>query len=133
MGRIRIAILFITLQLSFIVVFNAQAEPVTFDCSYPLMANLDGIELAEEDFNLQFLVDPESDKAYMIGNVGTVEVIHLNNDLGVSFIEVTGTGNVMTTTITFGLVSVHSRHTIIPAGEKGELLPSQYYGICVKK
>jgi hypothetical protein len=49
---------------------------------------------------------------------------------GITFIEITGGGNVMTTTIDQKMVSAHSRNTVVLGGD---LLPSQYYGKCVSK
>jgi hypothetical protein len=45
---------------------------------------------------------------------------------GLTFVEVTRSGNVMTTTIARDGAAVHSRNAII--GET--LFPSQYYGTC---
>ena len=42
------------------------------------------------------------------------------------FIEFTGSGNVVTTTITEKGVSVHSRNSVV----FGKLIPSQYYRTC---
>ncbi len=47
----------------------------------------------------------------------------------IAFLEVTATGNLMTTTIDSNGVSAHSRHTVA----MGELLASQFYGTCVTK
>lgn len=78
---------------------------------------------------LQFLSDEEAGKSYIIGNNGAEEVAELKNAGGVTFVEVTGTGNVSVTTITHDLKSVHSRNTIL-ALTKNELIPSQHYGTC---
>jgi hypothetical protein len=107
---------------------DAIAGPMTFECTFPISSTFDegNVEVEKGDFKMQFLVD--ADKAYMIGNNGANEVMTIGNDGGVTFIEVTGTGNVMMTTFNNN-GAVHSRHTII--GET--LLPSQYYGTCIKK
>lgn len=65
----------------------------------------------------------------MIGNQGSTKVHLLNTDDGVSFIEITGSKNVMATTLDKNGASVHSRNSVI----NGELVPSQYYGTCVIK
>ena len=44
----------------------------------------------------------------------------------VSFVEITGAGNVVTTTVTEKGVCVHSHNSVI----FGKLVPSQYYGSC---
>ncbi|GLO63828.1 hypothetical protein MACH09_43360 [Vibrio sp. MACH09] len=48
----------------------------------------------------------------------------------ITFVEITGVKNVMTTTMAFDNgKSVHSRNTV----SFGDLIPSQYYGSCVDK
>ena len=66
----------------------------------------------------------------MLGNNGNSPVVHIDKGNGISFIEITGLGNVMSTTIDKKMNSVHSRNSV---GFSGELIPSQYYGSCVKK
>jgi len=66
----------------------------------------------------------------MVAKNGSVDVITvINSQGGVTFIEKTLTGNIMTTSITDGGKSVHSRNSIVA----GELVPSQYYGSCYKQ
>ena len=48
---------------------------------------------------------------------------------GMAFIEITDSGNVMTTAITSNGESVHSRNTVII----DSIVASQYYGRCVQK
>lgn len=62
----------------------------------------------------------------MVGNQGSAEVKMLISELGFTFIEITGAGNVITTTIDSAGDSVHSRNTVIG----GKLVPTQYYGNC---
>ena len=79
---------------------------------------------------LNFLIDPSVKKAYMMANNGASEVIVIpNDDAAVSFIEVTKSGNVMTTTITDKGRAVHSRNSVM----RGDLNPSQYLGTCSRK
>ena len=51
------------------------------------------------------------------------------NKDGVSFVEITASGNVMVTAITKSGEAVHSRNGIM----FNELVPSQYYGKCVRQ
>ncbi len=127
----------IIILFCFIIIPNiGYSETVTFQCVYPTHARLDeekGAVVGKEDFSLMFLLDLEASKAYMIGSEGSDEVIFLRQAAGFTLIETTGTGNVMTTTISNGMDSVHSRHPIIPAGETAKIIASQYYGFCSLK
>lgn len=104
---------------------SAAAEIVTFVCQYEIVASPDGLKLAK-DFKLTFIVDNESDKAYMLGNLGTEDVLMRSTEEAVNFIEITDAGNIMLTTIDASGFSVHSRHTVM----FGEIVSSQYYGNC---
>jgi hypothetical protein len=64
-----------------------------------------------------------------MGNNGSAEVKVIQNLGGISFVEVTTSGNVMVTTITKSGDAVHSRNAVMQA----QLIPSQYYGRCVAK
>jgi hypothetical protein len=64
-----------------------------------------------------------------MGNAGSSEVQIINGTHGISFLELTQTGNVMVTSITNAGDSVHSRNSII----FDKLIPSQYYGKCAKQ
>ncbi len=101
------------------------ADTVTYICTYPIYATVDGLDLAE-NFTLTFIIDEENDKSYMVGNNGSSEVTSIPGEGQVTFIEVTATANVMTTTILTTGASVHSRNSVI----LGDLLASQYYGTC---
>ena len=102
------------------------AETSTYYCDYPSYSDQEGNHPVKTEFVLTFLIDLDAGKAYMVGNNGSEEVNVLAGDDYVSFIEVTATGNVMTTAITSDGTSVHSRNSII----LGDLIPSQYYGTC---
>jgi hypothetical protein len=78
---------------------------------------------------LTYIVDKEADKSYLLGNNGSSEVYRFDSDDQLSFLEVTGTLNIMSTTIDSNMDSVHSRNSVI----LGKLIPSQYYGKCVVK
>ncbi len=100
----------------------------TFECKFTSYSTKQGNK--KEDLQLTYVVDDAADKAYMVGNNGSSEVIKIDKGNGISFIEITGLGNVMTTTIDKEHTAVHSRNTV---GFTGELLPSQYYGHCSGK
>lgn len=106
-----------------------SAEIVTFVCDYTTVSTSEGHEKVSSSFVLTFIVDSDSDNAYMIGNQGTEDVILIAGDDKVTFIEVTDTNNVMSTTIDSVSDSVHSRHTVL----FGKLLAQQYYGSCTSQ
>lgn len=99
----------------------------TYECQFDTFSN--GKTIAKEDFKLTFLLDEESGKAYVVGNNGSNEVAHIYRGDGRTFVEITNTGNVMSTTLTPEMDAVHSRHSVM----LGELMPSQYYGKCTAK
>ncbi len=90
--------------------------------------NENGNHKVKDRFVLTFIVDMTKKTAYMLGSQGTEEVTLIPSGVGegVSFVEITGVGNVMTTAIDSKGNSVHSRNTII----HGEIVPTQYYGKC---
>lgn len=106
---------------------SAAAELKTYRCNYERYANGEKIQEVEKPFELIFVADP-SGRVTLIGNQGSSEVMGVWNKAGegVSFIEVTAAGNVMTTVVDSKGATVHSRHTII----NGEAVPSQFYGHC---
>lgn len=116
----------ITFMLSLSLCSVVEAAPTTLVCDYHKYASPDGVNKVSEKFQLNFIVDSNADKAYVLGNNGTEEVTMLPSGEGFTFIEVTAVGNVMTTTVDTKGGSVHSRNTVL----HGELIPSQYYGIC---
>jgi len=106
----------------------SHAETINFKCNFDKYADPSGVKKGK--FDLQFIIDTESKKSYMVGNNGSSEVHSLmNDDGGVSFLEVTGSGNIMSTSIVTTGEAVHSRNTIM----FGKLTPSQYYGNCTQK
>jgi hypothetical protein len=108
---------------------TAFAETSTFVCNYPKYSDDEGLHSVKDKFVLTFIVDSDKGNAYMVGNQGSTEVKMLLSELGFTFIEITGVGNVMTTTIDSTNGAVHSRNTVIA----GKLIPTQYYGKCVFK
>jgi hypothetical protein len=105
------------------------AEVTTYFCTYSHVSDQDGVNDAEDPFVLTFLMNEESGECYMLGKLGATQVIPVVKENQITFIEITETGNVMTTTIDSKLGTVHSRNTVI----LGEMSPSQYYGTCIIK
>ena len=108
---------------------SAFAETVTYICDYPTWSDQEGAHKVNKKFVLTFIVDKTNDKSYFLGNNGSTEVYKVESEGQISFFEITGTGNLMTTTIDASMSSVHSRNSVL----LGELIPSQYYGKCQKK
>ncbi|PLW69458.1 hypothetical protein [Pseudohalioglobus lutimaris] len=117
----------IFLAIFFLNTSQANAETMGFDCHFDRYS-MDG-KTGEEDFKLSYLVDDESGKGYLMGNQGTSEVTVIPSEGQVTFIEVTTSGNVMTTTWVISGPAVHSRNTVF----MGKLRGSQYYGSCEMK
>ena len=107
----------------------ATAELQTFECEYRMYADETGSHTVKQEFELLYIVDSESQTAYLHGNMGSSKVQSIGGIGSISFIEVTPAGNVMVTTVDSSLKSVHSRNTV----SSGELIPSQYYGQCIVK
>ena len=105
------------------------AESTVFSCKYPAYSNIKGLH-TDDKLILKIRMEEVTQKAYMLGNNDAlieVTMIPQNDGNGMTFLEVTDSGNVTTTSIDTNGMSVHSRNTIID----GMLLPSQYYGECV--
>ena len=105
----------------------ALAEVYTFECNYPTYSDKAGVQ-ESNGFEVKFVSDTDTGKAYMSGNNGSTEVsLFMRADKeGVNVLEMTDSGNMMLTTILFSGQSVHSRNSAI----MGEFIASQYYGIC---
>ncbi|MFO1257247.1 MAG: hypothetical protein U1E78_02325 [Gammaproteobacteria bacterium] len=95
-------------------------------CKYLVYSDQEGPHKTD-DFVLEFSKDTTSNNFYLKGNNGISDVKYVKGSSGINFVEVTGVGNIMLTTIDEKGNSVHSRHTIMG----GEIVPSQYYGHCV--
>ncbi len=120
---LRIMIIFIVFSPSL-----AKAAAISYDCDFTTIATPEG--LSKESFKLKFLFDSMTEKSVIMGNNGVADVAFVNNaGGGLSFVEITATGNIMTTTITDNGDAVHSRNGIMFGNE---LIPSQYYGKCIK-
>lgn len=108
---------------------SALAATASYTCSFAVEASPKGLAKQSKPFELRFVVDTTAEKAYLLGNTGASEVEVIPNTDGVSFVEVTRSGNVMVTAITAGGEAVHSRNGIMFK----ELVPSQFYGKCTKQ
>jgi hypothetical protein len=105
----------------------SQAATLSFTCNFPLAASPSGVKKESKPFELRFVSDIKTKKSYLLGNNGSSEVTPIGNQHGgVTFIEVTGSGNVMATVIAASGEAVHSRN----GNMFGKLIPSQYYGKC---
>ena len=106
----------------------AICKTIEYKCSYPKYASIEGIK-TEKSFELTFMIDETTKKTYMKGNNGISELKMIDVQFGgISFLEITDGGNIVTTAIDKNNLSVHSRNSII----MGELVASQYYGKCIK-
>jgi hypothetical protein len=110
-------------------VSTSLAGTTTFVCDYKTYSDPEGTHRVNDPFVLTFLIDTQAEKSYMVGNNGSSEVKLFANDDGFTLVEITEAGNVMVTAITYKGKSVHSRSTMMV----GDIVPSQYYGSCVKK
>ena len=108
---------------------TAFSETITFECKYTNWSDNEGLHKVKDKFELNFIIDKETSKSYMLGNNGSTEVIPIKGESQFSFIEITASKNVMTTSIDNKLNSVHSRNSVM----FGDIIPSQYYGKCEVK
>lgn len=120
----------------------SKGATVTWDAGSPSIERSDFGE-GEVTFDS---IDPEESTARAIGKVGTEDVMVLTTQVGFTFLEVTGTGNVVATTVFAStaaerpnhFTAVESRHIGWPASwpEASESknstgpFPSQYHGTC---
>lgn len=101
-----------------------EGATTSYVCEFDVSASPDG--LSDSPLAISFVVDHETRKSYLMGNVGAADVMMVPQNEGVSFVEVTESRNVMTTSITSTGDAVHSRNGIF----SGKLIPSQSYGKC---
>lgn len=107
-------------------------------CSFPKFASADWgssgpqTKTGSQDFGFQIDgIDHAKQSARMIGNAGATDLLALDGDETITFVEQTPVGTVNVTSV-FGwkdgartFKAVHSRHTAI-----GGPSPSQNYGSC---
>lgn len=87
----------------------ASANTTTYSCIYTSYSDQKGNHKLIEKFELNFIVDRATGKSYMLGNNGSSEVKLIGSDDQLAFIEISASGNVMTTAIDRMLNSVHSK------------------------
>lgn len=118
-------VVFVSL-LSSALLFGGESV-ISYDCKFPSYSSPDGLQKSK-NFSLKYKIDTVSGKSYMIGNngIGEVALIYNKMENSVTFIEITQTKNVTTTTISENGNAVHSRGIVMFK----KLLPSQYYGTC---
>lgn len=119
----------IIISLLFLLPAIAFADTTTYSCNYDSYSDQKGNRKVKDKFELNFIVDKAAGKSYLLGNNGSSEVQMLESSDQIAFVEVTATGNIMTTAIDSKLNTVHSRNSVM----FGEMLPSQYYGKCKVK
>jgi len=122
------------LPIAIVLLLPLPALPVTSTliCKYPNYSDKKGAHRTKDNFSLTFIIDSDKGTAYMLGNSGSTEVPFIRSGIsgeGLTFIEITPAGNVMTTTVDAENNSVHSRNTVVV----GKLVPCQYYGTCAFK
>jgi hypothetical protein len=107
----------------------AIAATTSYTCRFTVEASPKGLAKPAKPFELRFVIDTDAKKAYLLGNAGSSEVEIIPNTDGVSFVEITNSGNVMVTAIATGGDAVHSRNGIMLKS----LVPSQFYGSCARQ
>lgn len=102
--------------------------PVTLKCVFTKGYHEKGA--LNEELVFHYVLDVDNDIYYALSNNGSNPVKMIPNESGLSLIEITGTGNVATTSIIFDdrpqMNAAHSRNMIF----QKNLLASQYYGSC---
>lgn len=107
----------------------AYGATTSYTCKFSVEATPKGLSKQASPFELRFVVDASTRKAYLMANAGSSEVEVVPNTDGISFVEITTSGNVMVTAVTNSGEAVHSRNGIMFK----ELLPSQFYGKCTRQ
>ncbi len=107
----------------------AHGATTSYTCKFSVEATARGLSKQDSPFELRFVVDTKTNKSYLLGNAGSSEVKLIPNTGGISFVEITTSGNVMVTAVTNSGEAVHSRNGIMFK----ELVPSQFYGKCAQQ
>ncbi len=96
-----------------------------YECIYNQSTSKNGLERANYSLNFSF----KDGKANTFSKYGKAQVLVVNHHEGITFIEVTQNGSVMSTTIQNStLETVSSRNTLL----NGVLRPEQFFGTCTK-
>ena len=106
----------------------ANAKIIEWSCTYPIVANPNGVT-RDQDFKMLFALDDVTGKAISTGSNGPKEVTVIAGERVITFLERLPSGTIRATSIDVEGRSVHSRHTMI----NGSLVPSQSYGACAHK
>lgn len=117
---------FFSIVLGLFLAFTSStlAEVLAWECNFTYRIAEDG--RSDERLPLVFRIDTLSERAFMEGNIGIVDVdIHIG-DAAFTFIEKPASGIVHTTTVTRDGLAVHSRNTVI----LGEIVAAQHFGTC---
>jgi len=131
----------LVLTLVFLTVFPAVAErwpPKAFKCLFTsgMSAEDNGSGLSPDSvgpmaFTLAS-INVKAKTAQMVGNIGAETVTVISGGKGLHFLDITGTGNLVVTTVFSAtdssgkFLAVHSRHIYLAGGP----IVSQYYGNC---
>ncbi|MEO1081448.1 MAG: hypothetical protein AAFY29_17940 [Pseudomonadota bacterium] len=115
---------------------QAEAAPVSLDCSYPRMADPEGgLRDADEELRMRFTIDREAETAFVRSGDFVADLELRFSQRHLTVMQNTGNEGLYVTAIVFDAFdesdlykSVHSRHAMI--GGLGELRASQYYGRC---
>jgi hypothetical protein len=107
---------------------TAVAKDYRWSCTYSEKASQAGIE-TDVNLHLDFAFDDVTRKAMVFGTDGSDVDVHMGSS-AISFMQKLETGAVQTTVIAFGGDSTHSRHILL---SDKDLVPSQYYGRCIKE
>ena len=100
---------------------KAQQAPERYVCDFRQTSS-------QENLHIEYVYDRPRDKAFMIGNNGTSDVLAWPGSRLISFIELVGSGAVQTTSIDPKGNAIHSRHTY-----SGGFIQSQEPGQCVRQ
>ena len=95
---------------------TAYSEVMKIDCVF-----------GNDPLSMKFTYDSISDDSFVVGNNGVSKVTFVNGRNHFSFIEITDSGNVMTTSILPNGLAVHSRN--FTSGNDFEAT-SQKKGVC---
>lgn len=111
--------------LIFVIVLSMNANKLSFTCFYNKASNMG--KIAKDEMTLSFILDPASNEATVVGNNGASKVGTLSSEDGITFIEITPSGSIMSTSILLSDgTTVTSRNIMY----NNKMLSSQLYGKC---
>lgn len=115
----------ISLCVTLMICCQLQADLITITCNFYTFSALGETgKCSPTDMkNMRYVVDTDSGKGKMLGNAGSTDVVVVEGEDTISFIQVSPV--VTTTTVQLStLKAVHSRNVVM----LGEFMPAQYYG-----